>query len=272
MLTCSDWTAKHHKQERNDFIHRLQDLALSHSVRVTLLGGDVHLGSIGEFYSNPHLRIPREKDHRYIPNIISSAIVNTPPAEAVSNVLSKRNKVHHLDDTCDETQIPVFEYDVNGKKLNNPCLLPRRNWCSISQEANSRGRLDVRLNVEIDSTNADGRTQAYPYSIPALDLTSHSDVHAQQHYTPTGAQQQQNWQPHDQYSQQHGQSQEQQPVGYDSNYQSEFAQAHAQQTQQGGTFPQQQPQQPQYSNWDPHSGASKEHVAPALQQYDNRPQ
>lgn len=173
-----------------------------------MLGGDVHLGSIGEFYSNAALNIPREQDHRYIPNIISSAIVNTPPAEAVSNVLSKRNKVHHLDDKCDETQIPVFETDVNGKTLNNQCLLPRRNWCSISQVPNaSSGRLDVRINVEIDSSNAEGRTKPYHYAIPTLDLVQHSGGYVQQggfnHQTP-------------QYTQGYGSQEREQPgVAYE---------------------------------------------------------
>ncbi len=158
------WTAKHHKKERNEFVHRLQDLALSKSVRITILGGDVHLAAIGEFYtpasshhhhhtassntvssSQPHAtisgpgkggnRIEPTQDHRYIPNIISSAIVNTPPAETVSNILGKRNKIHHLDPECDEIMAPVFERDVNGRKLNNTCLLPRRNWCGIAQRA-----------------------------------------------------------------------------------------------------------------------------------------
>ncbi|BFZ53582.1 hypothetical protein PYCC9005_000609 [Savitreella phatthalungensis] len=186
------WTAKHHKKERNDFIHRLQDFAQKHSVRVSLLGGDVHLGSIGEFYSRESLNISRPRDHRYIANIISSAIVNAPPAEAVSNILSKRNKIHHLDDDCDEHQVPLFVHDVDGKKLNNPALLPRRNWCSIdvlpsgttyetTPTAMSREEkigcdaspLKVSINIEIDSTDREGRTKGYVYMVPSLDLVPH---------------------------------------------------------------------------------------------------
>lgn len=59
--------------------------------------GDVHLAAIGQFYSNPRLRIPKDKDHRYMPNVISSAIVNTPPPEVMSDIINKRNRVHHLD-------------------------------------------------------------------------------------------------------------------------------------------------------------------------------
>ncbi|KAJ5037476.1 uncharacterized protein L3040_007650 [Drepanopeziza brunnea f. sp. 'multigermtubi'] len=125
------WTAKHHKEERKWFIQELQDLAAIKSVRVTLLGGDVHLGAIGQFYSNPQLGIPKDKDFRYMPNVISSAIANSPPPDTLADLLNKRNKVHHLDAETDEDMIPIFTHDVNGKPRNNKRLLNRRNWCSI---------------------------------------------------------------------------------------------------------------------------------------------
>ncbi|MCJ1378158.1 hypothetical protein MMC17_001254 [Xylographa soralifera] len=127
------WTAKNHKAERNWFIEKLQDLAAEKSVRITILGGDVHLAAIGQFYSNPKLGIPKDRDPRYMPNVISSAIVNTPPPEMMGDILNKRNKVHHLDHDTDEDMIPMFTHDVNGKVRNNKRLLPRRNWCSITE-------------------------------------------------------------------------------------------------------------------------------------------
>jgi hypothetical protein len=141
------WTAKHHKEERNWLIQELQDLAAEKSVRITILGfvtpelpcillltvfsGDVHLGAIGQFYSNPKLGIPKDRDHRYMANIISSAIANTPPPDTLADLLNKRNKVHHLDADTDEDMIPIFTHDVTGKARNNKRLLNRRNWCSI---------------------------------------------------------------------------------------------------------------------------------------------
>jgi hypothetical protein len=127
------WTAKHHKDERNWFIQELQELAAEKSVRITILGGDVHLCAIGQFYSNKKLGIPKDQDHRYMPNVISSAIVNTPPSDMVADVLNKRNRVHHLDDVTDEDMIAMFPEDVNDKPRNNKHLLPRRNWCSIRE-------------------------------------------------------------------------------------------------------------------------------------------
>ncbi|KAF1353705.1 hypothetical protein BDV97DRAFT_381750 [Delphinella strobiligena] len=127
------WTAKHHKSERNWFIQELQELAAEKSVRVTILGGDVHLGAVGQFYTKKKLGVAKDRDHRYMPNIISSAIVNTPPPTLMGDVLNKRNKVHHLDAETDEDMIPMFERDVDDKPRNNLHLLPRRNYCTIRE-------------------------------------------------------------------------------------------------------------------------------------------
>lgn len=125
------WTASHHKSERNDLITDLQDLAAEKSVRITILGGDVHLAAVGQFRSNPKLKIPKDHDHRYMPNVISSAIVNTPPPDIMADILNKRNKVHTMDKYTEEDMIPMFTHDVDRKRRNNVHLLPRRNWCSI---------------------------------------------------------------------------------------------------------------------------------------------
>ncbi|KAH6657861.1 hypothetical protein BKA67DRAFT_533048 [Truncatella angustata] len=125
------WTAKNHKEERKFVIEDLQDLAADKSVRITILSGDVHLAAIGQFFSNPKLQIPKHKDFRYMPNVISSAIVNTPPPDMLADVLNKRNKVHHFDKETDEDMIPIFMSGVDGKPRNNKRLLPHRNWCQI---------------------------------------------------------------------------------------------------------------------------------------------
>ncbi|KKK12010.1 hypothetical protein AOCH_001262 [Aspergillus ochraceoroseus] len=125
------WTAKHHKSERTYLIEDLQDLAAEKSIRVTILSGDVHLAAIGQFYSNPSLNIPKDKDYRYMPNIIASGIADMPTTEMISDTLNRRNHVHHMDTNTDEDMIPIFTHDVNNKARNNKRLLPRRNWCSI---------------------------------------------------------------------------------------------------------------------------------------------
>lgn len=115
------YTARQHKSERRELVQMLQNFSKKYSARVTILGGDVHLGAIGRFYSNPKLQIPAEQDWRYIPNIISSAITNKPPPQAVANLLARRNKIHHLDHDTDETLLEIFDRDPglnsNGEKI-----------------------------------------------------------------------------------------------------------------------------------------------------------
>jgi len=127
------WTAKHHKEERNWFIWQLQHIAAEKSVRVTILGGDVHLAAVGQFFTNKKLNVPKDKDHRYMLNVVSSAIVNTPPPDMMADIINKRNKIHHLDPFTDETMVPIFTHGVDGTKRNNNHLLPHRNWCSIRE-------------------------------------------------------------------------------------------------------------------------------------------
>jgi len=127
------WTAKHHKEERNWFIWQLQHIAAEKSVRVTILGGDVHLAAVGQFFTNKKLNVPKDKDHRYMLNVVSSAIVNTPPPDMMADIINKRNKIHHLDSYTDENMVPIFSHGVDGKKRNNNHLLPHRNWCSIRE-------------------------------------------------------------------------------------------------------------------------------------------
>ncbi|KAJ2984492.1 hypothetical protein NUW58_g6030 [Xylaria curta] len=127
------WTAKNHKDERRLVIEDLQDLAVDKSVRVTILSGDVHLAAVGQFYSNPKLRVPKHKDFRYMLNVVSSAIANTPPPDLMADVLNKRNKIHHFDKETDESMMPLFAHGVDSKPRNNKHLLPHRNWCSIRE-------------------------------------------------------------------------------------------------------------------------------------------
>lgn len=118
------YTAHQHKHERRDLVHLLQRLSKGQNVRITILGGDVHLAAVGRFYSHPKLGIPAENDHRYMPNVISSAITNKPPPQAVANLLARRNKIHHFDHDTDETLLEIFDRDprpaheASGPKSN----------------------------------------------------------------------------------------------------------------------------------------------------------
>ena len=143
------YTSRHHKKERREFVQRLQAISKKHSVRITILGGDVHLAAIGRFFSNAKENIPPERDWRYMANVISSAITNKPPPQAVANLLARRNKIHHLDHTTDETLLEIFDRDPGirvaaDKKKNgtgpgsktaegNHATMPSRNYAIIAE-------------------------------------------------------------------------------------------------------------------------------------------
>lgn len=160
------YTAHQHKKERKMLINRLQALAKQHSIRVTILGGDVHLGAIGRFYSNPKLNIPAEKDWRYIPNIISSAITNKPPPQPVANLLARRNKIHHLDHDTDETLLEIFDKQPGGKAkaaASNHATMPSRNYAIIAESRDTASTLSNHTDMNggpVQSNGANGVSQA----------------------------------------------------------------------------------------------------------------
>jgi len=141
------YTAHQHKKERKMLVLRLQALAKQHDIRISILSGDVHLAAIGRFYSNPEQNIKVENDWRYIPNIVSSAITNKPPPQAVANLLARRNKIHHLDHETDETLLELFDRDpgmgeegVNAKsEEKNHATMPSRNYAIICESHSHAG-------------------------------------------------------------------------------------------------------------------------------------
>ena len=174
-------------------IHALQDVARRHSVRVTILGGDVHLGAVGQFYSNKNLGLQPINDYRYMPNVfrpLALLIVDhlfgncehpslqncrksivLLPLECADK-RHRRNKVHHLDHDTDEDMVPIFNEDVDGTPLTNKHLLPRRNWCSIIPVEGGEQPMEllVTLNLELDCKNPEGTTKPYTLSVPALAI------------------------------------------------------------------------------------------------------
>lgn len=138
------YTAKTHKVERRELIESLQEIAEEFNVRVTILGGDVHLAALGRFYSNPALNIPAEEDGRYMANVVSSAIVNKPPPQAVANLLATRNKIHHLNADTDETMLNLFNRDPGSTPKTaggNKCTMPCRNFAMLTENSPNNASL-----------------------------------------------------------------------------------------------------------------------------------
>jgi hypothetical protein len=84
------------------------------------------------------LHIPAEADHRYMVNVVSSAIVNKPPPTAIANLLASRNKIHHLNLDTDETLMDLFDKDpgVTSKtRASNHVTMPSRNYAMLTENS-----------------------------------------------------------------------------------------------------------------------------------------
>lgn len=164
------YTARQHKHERKALMVGLQALAQANSMRITILGGDVHLAAVGRFYSSPKLAIPSEHDHRYMVNVISSAITNKPPPKAVANLLARRNKIHHLNHETHETLMNIFDRGPGGVAKAatwNRCTMPSRNY-AIIVEAEATGR---------SSVNGDAQASDAPIPTAPEVKDGHSPLH-----------------------------------------------------------------------------------------------
>ena len=154
------YTAKTHKLERRKLIEEFQKIGKEFDVRVTILGGDVHLAALGRFYSNPKLNVPVENDSRYMVNVVSSAIVNKPPPQAVANLLARRNKIHHLNHDTDETMLDLFDRDPGPAEKtanHNHCTMPSRNYAMLTENSpNSAARI-----VNGETARANGASQVF---------------------------------------------------------------------------------------------------------------
>ncbi|KAJ2853209.1 hypothetical protein GGI22_004956, partial [Coemansia erecta] len=163
------WTSAVHMEERKAFVLRLQEVARRHNVRVTFVAGDVHCCGSGRFASvNPPL--PPERDFRFMPQIISSAIMNTPPPNLVIRAVHSSAKTYSLDQNTDEMMYRLFEKDVNGKAPpnNNEKLLGRRNFSSYVEDLDSGGLI---INIHVQNENNKG-TKPYTINVPALAVTN----------------------------------------------------------------------------------------------------
>lgn len=146
------WCSANHKPERNKFIARLQKLAHEKSVRVTFLGGDVHLAALGRIRSvDPELiktkhhhknhvsEVEPSEDARLMFNVVSSAIVNHAPPSKVPQMMFNVQKKHVFGREAYEDMVPLFKTDTSGKLRpteshflhHNPEFLNKRNYSDL---------------------------------------------------------------------------------------------------------------------------------------------
>ncbi len=139
------WCARNHKTERNWFVKELQLLTERTGTRITILSGDVHLCAIGKFYSKDSKTASNPAtDSKFMLNVITSAIVNTPPPNALATLMQKRSKIHHFTKDTDEDLENIFKLDVDSTKRNTTKFMNRRNWCSIVKV----DELDIKLKTK----------------------------------------------------------------------------------------------------------------------------
>lgn len=108
------WCASSHKKERNWLVEEFQRLAVDSRVRVSFVSGDVHAASISKFHTTKkHVEPPKDPKYMlqvridpwrfgertlippFLVQIVSSAIVNTPPPNAVIQMVATFGKKRH---------------------------------------------------------------------------------------------------------------------------------------------------------------------------------
>ncbi|GFR40520.1 hypothetical protein Agub_g1089 [Astrephomene gubernaculifera] len=152
------WSSPSHEVEKYCLVRMMQDLAAARGFRFTLLCGDVHCAGVGCFQTMPKINL--KMDHRYIPQVISSAIGNAPPPDGVIRALSASNKVKMLDAVTREKMSCIFE--------NGTLLKAARNWCDVSTRL-SDGALLFQLRVE-HPLHREVHPATYDIAVPLLEL------------------------------------------------------------------------------------------------------
>ncbi|KZT11642.1 uncharacterized protein LAESUDRAFT_720903 [Laetiporus sulphureus 93-53] len=163
------WTSKHHKRERNWLVEKLQLFAKARHIRITFLSGDVHCAAVGVFKTlqkSKQPEIPPPSDYRYMLNVVSSAIVNTPPPAGVLTMVSSlatktHRTMHHMD--TDETMVPIFEKEPNGSPAKSKYIMGRRNWCAVRWDQDTG---DLVFDIRIEEEKGVGRTVGYAIRSP----------------------------------------------------------------------------------------------------------
>ncbi|KAF5386786.1 hypothetical protein D9615_001876 [Tricholomella constricta] len=163
------WTARSHKRERNWLIEQLQLLASRQRIRVTFVSGDVHCAAVGVLKTlkakGKHELTPAV-DYRYMLNIVTSAIVNTPPPNPVISMVSSlatkvHKTLHHIE--TDETMMPIFQAEPNGQARKQKFIMGRRNWCKVVWDPHSG---DVVFDIRVEKEKGLGETVGYSVRAP----------------------------------------------------------------------------------------------------------
>jgi len=101
------------------------------------------------------------------PQVVTSAIVNTPPPVAVLKLVSFLGKkthkaLHHA--RTDEVMVPLFKKDTDGMPLKANLVMGRRNWCQVDWDQLSG---DLIFDIRVERAKGHGNSVSYPVRAPA---------------------------------------------------------------------------------------------------------
>ncbi|KAI5956318.1 hypothetical protein KGF54_000793 [Candida jiufengensis] len=193
------WCSKYHKKERNKLVKDLMEFGASKGIRITILSGDVHLCCIGrmksKYHNHPNAHLIKgseiikqqnqdllqnpEHDPRLIFNVISSAIVNAPPPDAMATLLNKRSGEHHFNKDTTEDIVPIFKKDVDGSSRNNHRFLNKRNWSDLvlaKQSIDYKHLFNSEQNGETPVDEEEAQEKAVLRKLPQPILNSTKDI------------------------------------------------------------------------------------------------
>ncbi|KAG1654832.1 hypothetical protein FOA52_006718 [Chlamydomonas sp. UWO 241] len=118
------WSSPVRVAEKRQLLAMVQEIALKRSLRFTFVSGDVHVAGFGKFLSKHEPKGGPKKDHRYMPQIISSAIGNNPPPFNVVRALQLFASKHKVTNDTAEKMVHL----APGHILKN-----QRNWALVEQ-------------------------------------------------------------------------------------------------------------------------------------------
>ncbi|KAG0254608.1 hypothetical protein BG011_005630 [Mortierella polycephala] len=156
------WACTVHAEEKKRLVELLQSIAVERNVRVTFVGGDVHVGGAGRLFGTESQ--DRLTDPYDMVQIVSSAIVNGPPPGAVVSALHSASKTYTLNEYTSEQMTEIFTTDVDGSPLNNKKLLNRRNWCEVREVYNDQ---QLKFTLRVENLDHVGVTE-YPIVVDRL--------------------------------------------------------------------------------------------------------
>ncbi|PKY04015.1 hypothetical protein P168DRAFT_327036 [Aspergillus campestris IBT 28561] len=184
------WTHESKDLERTYLIRTLQGIAHQKSLRMTFLSGAVNVCGAGLVHDPSH-----PSDHKTMYQLISSAVVNSPPPSYILKLLHNNNKPIYIPanghrstpsqptDTK-EDMMEIFQSDVTGQAREHRKLMGRRNYVAIvaydPETVNNGygpafpghgGKLNLAADFMVQGEGAYGSVVKYgPVIVPSLEL------------------------------------------------------------------------------------------------------